>query len=229
MMSKSKMLVTVAVAVVSLILCVTALVIGSIRGTADARISGGSPVISDRGVMAWLDAFTSRDFALCDTLVANQDIRLYSPMVITQSRDSRYYESILDAVVNCISNISLVYCEDGLYKFDVTLIRYVTFEDIEIGDVEILRDSFVEGKVSEGDFVSTLQDIYYELFVKSCLELSDEEVVVTAEFRETNQDGVVTVLGTVDFVNLVLQESGLANSLSVYETSVKAKVDSILQ
>lgn len=184
---------------------------------------------SNSVALAWVDAFTKHDFVACDEMVLNQDVRLYSPMVITRSRDDRFYEAVLTAVVDCISDITLVAVEDNTYKLEIRLVKREPVDDFDLASLADVRTKFLDGALDDSDFIASLRDIYLETMSKSCFAPSSEVVTAVAILYESEIDGVVSVFGTSEFVDIVLQESGIAYNLSAYESSVKSEVDNFLK
>ena len=190
------------------------------RRLEDARIDVSSSVVLD-----WVDSFTRRDFEHCDSLVVNQDLRLYPTLVVARVHEYRFYEALLNGVVDAIQRVTLVDVNGSDYKFELQISRYNAAE-LDISEVAILREKFIDGDLDDDAFTSALTDIYIESMQKSCFTPSDDVVTVVAVFTD---DGVGHILGTSDFLDLILQESGISSNLAVYESSVRAEVDSVLK
>lgn len=184
---------------------------------------------SDAAPLVWVDAFTQRDFAKCDSLVPDQDSRLYSPLVLTQSHDSRYYDLVLKGLVNCVSNVKLISIDGDSYQLAISLTKYDEFSGLGSEAVTSLRERFMDGGVEEFDFTLELSDIYYETFEEMCFSLGTERVDVIAVLRVVELDGVDYVTGTSEFIDLLLSESGLLYNISLYETDIKNEVTLILE
>lgn len=218
--------------------CMTVFIVGYISIAIAMNLHGGGKehVIEidwdaeDSVALTWMQSFVNRDFKDCDTYVANQDARFYSPLVITQGGSSDFYDLVLRSAVNCIDSINLISVSDtGDYKFEVTLHRYAPVTKFDLDPVESLRGSYLGGGVDDLDFVLSLQYIYSELFSNSCLSLSREQVTVVTVLSEYEFEGISSVLGTSDFFDLILHESGLAANINAYETSIKEEVSELLQ
>lgn len=218
-----------AVSAVLLTICISWCMANNINFKVRNSIDTDPVELTERGVMAWLDAFTTRDFAKCDLMIDNQNSRLYNPLMITHSRDNRYYTKALNGIVSCIKSISLVSVEDSEYKFKVCLTRYEPVEKLDVDSVLSLRGRFLNGTMSDSEFNSGLEDLYYEIYSESCFKSSEETIEFIISMSEYQFEGITFVSGTVDFVDLILQESGLTANLLAFESNVKPEVDKMLK
>lgn len=222
-----KSLAVTGVALLALILIVWCVM--AINNKKEQAIADGVILVDDSVALTWVDAFTKRDFPTCDMLVENQNYRLYAPLVITHSRDKRYYDKVLNGMVDCIRAVSLVSVEGGTYKVKVSLVPYQPVGDFGVESVSELRGRYLEGSMADKDFTSTLQQLYYDVFSEVCFVPSAETVDVVVTLFEVELNGIMYVSGTVDFVDLILQESGLSDNFIIFEDSVKSEVDAMLK
>lgn len=216
---------------VILTVCVLLCVSNNISLKVRDGVNTGPIEVTERGVMAWLDAFTKRDFNTCDLMIDNQNNRLYNPLMITHSRDNRYYSRVLDGIVSCVNSVSLISISDSgdEYKVKVTLTRYEPVKELSADAVATLRGSYLDGMMSDSEFNSGLEKLYYDVFSESCFVSSEETVEFIVTLSEYQFEGITFVAGTVDFVDLILQESGLMANLMTFETDIQSEVDKMLK
>lgn len=224
----SRSAITVLVCLSLVAVCIVCWIVSLIHSERDETINAGTIVVEERGSLAWVDAFTKRDFSLCDQLIGGQDSRFYSPLVLTLSRDKRYYERALNGVVDCIVDVGLVSAEDGKYKFKV---RYKEYEPclFDVNDLTPLRGSYMSGNLSDQAFSSELSNFYFDVFSESCFRLGEDVNEFTFVFTELEHDGVKYVSGSVEFVDLLFELSGLSANFVSYEDTVKVDIDSVLK
>lgn len=203
-------------------------IVSEINKQRDEMITDGTFVIEDRGVLAWVDHFTNREFGICDMLVGSQDYRFYAPLIATRARDKRYYEKAIRGAVDCIVDVGLISVEDGDYKFQV---RYRKYEQctVDVDSVQNLRGRYMTGSVTDATFNKELADFYYDVFSDSCFRLSDDVDEFTFVFKELEHEGLKYVSGSVEFVDLLLELSGLSANFVEYEETVKSEVTALLK
>lgn len=214
-----------------LIVCVSLCMKNNISLRARERVEADSIVVTERGVLAWIDAFTKRDFNSCDLMVDNQNNRLYNPLTITHSKDNRYYTKALNEVVSCVNSVGLISVSDSgdEFKVRVSLNRFEPVSKFDTSSVVDLRGRYLNGMITDTDFNTGLQDLYYSVYAESCFVLSDETAEFILTLSEYQFEGITFVAGTVDFVDLVLQESGLTANLMAFEADFKSEVDEMLK
>lgn len=195
----------------------------------ESRVDGSTPEVTERGALAWVNAFTKRDFAVCDLLIDNQNSRLYAPLVLTHAKDRRYYDRVLNGVVDSIVDVGLIEIDEGDYKFRVRLKVYEPVGELELEEVRKLWGSFIDGTMADHTFSDELGQVYYRAFSSECFNLSEEETDIMVTLREGVVDGSMYVSGTTDFVDIVYEVSGLAENVEAYETRIKPEVDSVLK
>lgn len=222
--------------VVVVIMFLTLLIIFGMKSDIDSKIDESSPNIENRGVMAWLTAFTDRNYNLCDMMLEDKSDGLYSHYVGIKITDGSYYETALNGVVNCISAIqikSIVKNTDvTTYTVTVTFDEYLRLGDL-VYDVHALdeaKEAYENDEISDAEFQGELSRVYFEIFCNSCFQESNAETrqkdLVLSE-KEIN--GVTCVYGTVSFVDSLLSDSNVMNNISIYEKDVKDKVNNIIK
>lgn len=222
--------------VVVVIMFLTLLIIFGLKSDMDSKINESSPNIENRGVMAWLTAFTDRNYNLCDMMLEDKSDGLYSHYVGTKITDGSYYETALNGVVNCISAIqikSIVKDADiTTYTVTVTFDEYLRLGDLvyDIHALDEAKEAYETDEISDAEFQEELSRVYFEIFCNSCFQESNAETrqkdLVLSE-KEIN--GVTCVYGTVSFVDSLLSDSNIMNNISIYEKDVKDKVNNIIK
>ena len=224
---RQKIWAVVWVALAGLILVIWCVV--AINDKKEQQVLDGSIDVSDSVSLTWVDSFTKRDFASCDMLVENQNNRFYAPLVLTHARDRRYYEKALNGMVDCIRAVSLISVEDGSYKVKISLVPYQPVSGFDVESAASVRGSYLDGLMPDVDFTNKLQSLYYDVFEESCFVPGEELVDIVVTLSEAEVNGSMYVLGTVDLVDLVLQESGLRDNFAVFESDIKSEVDALLK
>ena len=122
------------VSVVIVITFLTLLVLFGMKQDMDSKVQDSSPNVTERGVMAWLDAFSKKDFNTCDYLITDKSEGLHTVQLSIIQKDSRYYDLTLEKLVNCISAIQVksINKTDGVvnYTITVTYTPYVPLGDL---------------------------------------------------------------------------------------------------
>lgn len=183
----------------------------------------------DGPVWDWLNAFARRDYEKCDTFVANQDVRLFSPMAITHVGDSRYYMRLLNGLVDSVSGISVVETADGVYRVRVNVVGYEEAV-VEVPELDELKARYIDGEITDEELMPELEELYYVAFESSCFQKSDLGVLheFSLTMYDSEKDGVAYAVGTADLIDLLLTESGLSMNLAVYEHDINVVTDMLL-
>lgn len=224
--------------VVAVILFLTLIVIVGLRAEIDTKAEEESPNISNRGVVAWLTAFTERDYSLCDAMLEDSSDGLYSQYVSMRLVDGTYYETALNGLVSCIESVKIKSIERDTSTGVVTYTVTVTFNEyLRLGDLvydedalDSARKLYEKEEIGDAEFQTELSRVYYEIFCNSCFQESDADTrqkdLILSE-KEVN--GVTCVYNTVSFVDSLLSDSNLLSNLSVFERDVKGKVNNIIK
>lgn len=224
--------------VVVVIFFLTLLIIFGMKSDMDSLVQESSPEVSNQGVLAWLTAFTNKDYKLCDLMLEDESDGFYSYNVGTKIKDESYYKVTLDSLVDSIDSIQIEsIVKDtvtGVTKYTVT----VTYnERLLLGDLvydldalDEAKKDYEDDKISDAEFQEELSRVYFEIFCNSCFQDSNAEArqkdLVLSE-KEVN--GVTCVYGTVSFVDSLLSDSNITNNLAIYEKDVKDKVNNIIK
>lgn len=226
------------VSVVIVITFLTLLVLFGLKQDMDSKVQDSSPNVTERGVMAWLDAFSKKDFNTCDYLITDKSEGLHTLQLSIIQKDSRYYDLTLEKLVNCISAIqvkSIDRAKDGVvnYTVTVTYTPYVPLGDLvyDKSALDSVKDKYINGEMSETDFQDELSRVYYEIFCNSCFQTDDSMEARQKDLilSEKEEDGVTCVSNTVSFVDNLLADSNIDKNLAIYEKDVKEKVTNIIK
>jgi hypothetical protein len=222
---------------VTLIIFLTLLfVIGIKQNTEDYINNHSVQDTSDYGVMAWLDAFTSKDFDTCDQMASGESDMLYSGQVLGMIGDISYYNETLSKLVDCISSIQVESIDsDGVgntyYFLRVTYTPYREIYALDVDDSSIYEaeDLYLSG--DDTQFDAELSQVYLEIFKTNCFIEDDEAItqqqVLTLSEKEVN--GVTRVYGTASFVDSLLSDSNISHNIEFYENDVKEKINNIIK
>lgn len=195
----------------------------------DELVASEAIVMTERGTMAWVNAFVKHDLATCDTLVDNQNLRFYSPLVITNSQDSRYYDRSIKAAIDCVDSISLLSVQGDEYKFIIKLTPYQPLESVIPLNTLELKTKYLNKQLTDSAFIDALKQEYFDIFTSECFRKGEGTVECVAVLNEAEVNGVVYVFGTSDFFDLILQESGIKANVSLFESSIQDEVDKVLK
>lgn len=223
--------------VVIVITFLTLLILFVIKLNMDSKVQDSSPNVTERGVMAWLDAFSKKDFNTCDYLITDKSEGLHTLQLSIIQKDSRYYDLALEKLVNCISAIQVKSIDrtDGVvnYTVTVTYTPYVPLGDLvyDKSALDSVKDKYINGDVSVTDFQEELSRVYYEIFCNSCFQTDDSMEARQKDLilSEKEENGVTCVSNTVSFVDNLLADSNIEKNLAIYEKDVKEKVTNIIK
>ena len=226
------------VSVVIVITFLTLLVLFGLKQDMDSKVQDSSPNVTERGVMAWLDAFSKKDFNTCDYLITDKSEGLHTLQLSIIQKDSRYYDLALEKLINCISAIqvkSIDRAKDGVvnYTVTVTYTPYVPLGDLvyDKSALDSVKDKYINGEMSATDFQDELSRVYYEIFCNSCFQTDDSMEARQKDLilSEKEENGVTCVSNTVSFVDNLLADSNIDKNLAIYEKDVKEKVTNIIK
>lgn len=223
--------------VVIVITFLTLLILFGIKLNMDSKVQDSSPNVTERGVMAWLDAFSKKDFNTCDYLITDKSEGLHTLQLSIIQKDSRYYDLALEKLVNCISAIQVKSIDrtNGVvnYTVTVTYTPYVPLGDLvyDKSALDSVKDKYINGDVSVTDFQEELSRVYYEIFCNSCFQTDDSMEARQKDLilSEKEENGVTCVSNTVSFVDNLLADSNIEKNLAIYEKDVKEKVTNIIK
>lgn len=223
--------------VVIVITFLTLLILFGIKLNMDSKVQDSSPNVTERGVMAWLDAFSKKDFNACDYLITDKSEGLHTLQLSIIQKDSRYYDLALEKLVNCISAIQVKSIDrtNGVvnYTVTVTYTPYVPLGDLvyDKSALDSVKDKYINGDVSVTDFQEELSRVYYEIFCNSCFQTDDSMEARQKDLilSEKEENGVTCVSNTVSFVDNLLADSNIEKNLAIYEKDVKEKVTNIIK
>ena len=224
--------------VVSVIFFLTLLIIFSMKLDMDSKVQESSPTVEDSGVMAWLDAFSTRNFSVCDAMLYNKEDGLFSSYVYMMGVDLDYYELALNKLVDSISAIQVksIFRNEttGVTEYTIT-VTYDTYK--KLGDLiydkhalDSAKKAYKDDKMTDAEFQNELSRVYYEIFCNSCFQTDGAETrQKDLILSEKEVDGVTCVYNTVSFVDSLLADSNVTNNISIYEKDVKGKVENIIK
>lgn len=223
--------------VVIVITFLTLLILFGIKLNMDSKVQDSSHNVTERGVMAWLDAFSKKDFNTCDYLITDKSEGLHTLQLSIIQKDSRYYDLALEKLVNCISAIQVKSIDrtEGVvnYTVTVTYTPYVPLGDLvyDKSALDSVKDKYINGDVSVTDFQEELSRVYYEIFCNSCFQTDDSMEARQKDLilSEKEENGVTCVSNTVSFVDNLLADSNIEKNLAIYEKDVKEKVTNIIK
>lgn len=223
--------------VVVIITFLTLLILFGMKQDMDSKVQESSPNVTERGVMAWLDAFSKKDFSTCDFMITDKSEGLHTLQLSIIQEDSRYYDLALEKLVACISAIQVKSIDraDGVvnYTVTVTYTPYTPLGDLvyDKSALDSVKDKYIKGEMSATDFQNELSRVYYEIFCNSCFQTDDSMEARQKDLilSEKEENGVTCVSNTVSFVDNLLADSNIEKNLAIYEKDVKEKVANIIK
>lgn len=199
------------------------------------------PYNTERGVKVYLQALYDKDFALCDEMISSDGFYLAgfdkTAQAIQNPVSSEVYHQFLNFVVDSIQSIQILSAVRNEitgyvdYEIEVTINHYKKVDTFDV-DKEYLTSilkQFIDEELSEEDFSNKIKEyslkVFNSLFVLNKDKMTSK-VLILSEKEE--KDGVVCVCNTKTFIeNLISDE--MFNNLEVYQSSIKAKIDTILR
>lgn len=215
----------------------TIVVILCIKSNINSKIDDCTISNKDRGVMSWLKDFSERDFVSCDDMLEDKSTGLMSYDVFMYVKDRNYYDLTLNKLVDCISSIKVKNVDKNkkdTEKYTIT-VEYTKYRKISelVYSLEALKKvkkDYIKDSINDTQFTKELNKLYYKIFSDSCFQSSNgkkykKDFVLT----EKKINGVVHVLGTVDFVDFLLNDCNITDNINLYEEEVKDRVSSIIK
>lgn len=189
---------------------------------------------SNSGVMYWLNCFMEGQYDMCDDLVEDGD-KLVADYKVEDGLGVLVTKSY-DALVNCIKEVKVSEINQSVdgteYVLKVTYTPYKTIDELDVPKkkLEEIKSDYLDGVISDSEFESELTDLYIASF-DNCLVLDkDETKTVMVCLSEVAKDEVtVSVKGIDKFVLTLLEDSNIANNISLYEDKIGEAIGSLLK
>lgn len=194
---------------------------------------------TNSGTVAWLQALCDKDYKTCDSIVASDGFRFtgFDGTSLNPLEIKVYYQ-FLDYVVDSIRGVEVLnvieHKDTGYidYKVEISYVPYEEILEMDFDDSKItsLINSYRDKKISKEELSTKFQEYYFELF-KSCFILSSEDNVTSKVLmlsEKEDEDGAVLVYGTRTFIEGLISDEMFEN-LEVYQSNIKAKVDTVLR
>lgn len=189
---------------------------------------------SNSGVMYWLNCFMEGQYDMCDDLVEDGD-KLVADYKVEDGLGVLVTKSY-DALVNCIKEVKVSEINQSVdgteYVLKVTYTPYKTIDELDVPEkkLEEIKLDYLDGVISDSEFESELTDLYIASF-DNCLVLDkDETKTVMVCLSEVAKDEVtVSVRGIDKFVLTLLEDSNIANNISLYEDKIGEVIGSLLK
>ena len=114
----------------------------------------------------------------------------------------------------------------------VTYTPYKTIDELDVPEkkLEEIKLDYLDGVISDSEFESELTDLYIASF-DNCLVLDkDETKTVMVCLSEVAKDEVTVSVRDIDkFVLTLLEDSNIANNISLYEDKIGEVIGSLLK
>lgn len=189
---------------------------------------------SNSGVMYWLNCFMEGQYDMCDDLVEDGD-KLVADYKVEDGLGVLVTKSY-DALVNCIKEVKVSEINQSVdgteYVLKVTYTPYKTIDELDVPKkkLEEIKSDYLDGVISDSEFESELTDLYIASF-DNCLVLDkDETKTVMVCLSEVAKDEVTVSVRDIDkFVLTLLEDSNIANNISLYEDKIGEVIGSLLK
>lgn len=189
---------------------------------------------SNSGVMYWLSCFMEGQYDMCDDLVEDGD-KLVADYKVEDGLGVLVTKSY-DALVNCIKEVKVSEINQSVdgteYVLKVTYTPYKTIDELDVPEkkLEEIKLDYLNGVISDSEFESELTDLYIASF-DNCLVLDkDETKTVMVCLSEVAKDEVTVSIRDIDkFVLTLLEDSNIANNISLYEDKIGEVIGSLLK
>lgn len=189
---------------------------------------------SNSGVMYWLNCFMEGQYDMCDDLVEDGD-KLVADYKVEDGLGVLVTKSY-DALVNCIKEVKVSEINQSVdgteYVLKVTYTPYKTIDELDVPEkkLEEIKLDYLDGVISDSEFESELTDLYIASF-DNCLVLDkDETKTVMVCLSEVAKDEVTVSVRDIDkFVLTLLEDSNIANNISLYEDKIGEVIGSLLK
>lgn len=194
---------------------------------------------TNSGTVAWLQALCDKDYKACDSIVASDGFRFtgFDGTSLNPLEVKVYYQ-FLDYVVDSIRGVEVLSVIDHKdtgyvdYEIEISYVPYKEILEMDFDDSRItsLISSYRDKKISKEELSTKFQEYYFELF-KSCFILSSEDNVTSKVLmlsEKEDENGAVLVYGTRTFIEGLISDEMFEN-LEVYQSNIKAKVDTVLR
>lgn len=189
---------------------------------------------SNSGVMYWLNCFMEGQYDMCDDLVEDGD-KLVADYKVEDGLGVLVTKSY-DALVNCIKEVKVSEINQSVdgteYVLKVTYTPYKTIDELDVPKkkLEEIKSDYLNGVISDSEFESELTDLYIASF-DNCLVLDkDETKTVMVCLSEVAKDEVTVSVRDIDkFVLTLLEDSNIANNISLYEDKIGEVIGSLLK
>lgn len=189
---------------------------------------------SNSGVMYWLNCFMEGQYDMCDDLVEDGD-KLVADYKVEDGLGVLVTKSY-DALVNCIKEVKVSEINQSVdgteYVLTVTYTPYKTIDELDVPEkkLEEIKSDYLDGVISDSEFESELTDLYIASF-DNCLVLDkDETKTVMVCLSEVAKDEVTVSVRDIDkFVLTLLEDSNIANNISLYEDKIGEVIGSLLK
>ena len=189
---------------------------------------------SNSGVMYWLNCFMEGQYDMCDDLVEDGD-KLVADYKVEDGLGVLVTKSY-DALVNCIKEVKVSEINQSVdgteYVLKVTYTPYKTIDELDVPEkkLEEIKLDYLDGVISDSEFESELTDLYIASF-DNCLVLDkDKTKTVMVCLSEVAKDEVTVSVRDIDkFVLTLLEDSNIANNISLYEDKIGEVIGSLLK
>lgn len=194
------------------------------------------------GTMSYLQALCDKDYSTCDSYIASDGFRITgfdrTSQAITNPISSKVYYQYLDYAVDSIQSVKILSITENVdtgyteYEIEVSYIPYKKISELDVNSDKLvaLMDKFSNEEITDEEFSIEIQDYYFELF-KTCFSLSSEEYVTSKVLmlsEKEDENGAVYVYNTKTFIEGLISDE-MKNNLEVYQSNIKAKVDTVLR
>ena len=181
---------------------------------------------SNNSINSWLSSFMNKDYDNCDNFVSNSNFKISSYFVsFYDDNVNSLYEETLDKLVDCISSVRVIDCENDKYSIEVTYKPYKTTSSFKVDELKYktISENYKNGLISDSELQEQLNELYAEIYLNSCFEISKEEKTSVFYLSEVN----AKVEDTVSFIENLLEASNIFTNLEFYQNNVKSEIEEL--
>lgn len=191
----------------------------------------------ENAVADWLYSFQSGDFASCDSLVINEENKLYNRHVYNHLSDTWHYDksleylskSIQDVIITEVSRVG----DTTVYNVVLTVRPYLLIDNLSCDYAEFRQSvkSYIDGSLSEDEFSIALDSVYRDMFETGCFRYTEDSAIDLYYdlYEVTYEDGKSVVRGIVNMVKDLLEKTNISANVEFYEANAKSTVESYIK
>lgn len=192
---------------------------------------------TNQGVLAWLSAYTSKDYSTCDNLVSESSYKITSfdasNALNTSTVAYKLYISMHDKLSEAIISIDIISVEDiedcNVYTIKVSYNRYKSCTGVVIDSSALssICDKFINSNNANDVYLSELERIYSDSF-NNTFTKSDNVCSTVIKLSEKEVNGVTYVYSTKEFIDSLLADMNITSNVVLFENNIQKEINKVL-